>query len=61
METINRINTSAVSLRTQNWELINWMKIERYVKKLRQRIFRAEQLGNNRKVRKLQKFKYQHV
>jgi RNA-directed DNA polymerase len=31
------------------------MKIERYVKKLRQRIFRAEQLGNNRKVRKLQR------
>lgn len=55
METINRINTSAVSPRTQNWELINWMKIERYVKKLRQRIFRAEQLGNNRKVRKLQR------
>lgn len=46
---------SAVSPHTQNWETINWKKINEYVKKLRQRIFRAEQLGHKRKVRKLQR------
>lgn len=55
METINKLNTSAVSPQAQNWELINWRKIYAYVKKLRQRIFRAEQLGQKRKTRKLQR------
>jgi RNA-directed DNA polymerase len=45
MKTINKINTSAVSPHIQNWSLIDWKKIYEYVKKLRQRIFRAEQLG----------------
>lgn len=55
METINKFNTSAVSPHMQSWELINWKKIYAYVKKLRQRIFRAEQLGQKRKTRKLQR------
>lgn len=55
METINKINMSAVSPHMQSWEMINWKKINVYVKKLRQRIFRAEQLGQKRKVRKLQR------
>lgn len=55
METINKFNTSAVSPHIQSWEMIDWKKIYRYVKKLRQRIFRAEQLGQKRKVRKLQR------
>ncbi len=55
MKTINKFNTSAVSLHIQNWSLIDWKKINEYVKKLRQRIFRAEQLGMKRKVRKLQR------
>lgn len=55
MKTIKKFNTSAVSPRMQNWELLNWKKIYRYVKRLRQRIFRAEQLGQKRKVRKLQR------
>lgn len=46
---------SAVSPRVQDWEIIDWNKINEYVKKLRQRIFRAEQLGQKRKVRKLQR------
>jgi RNA-directed DNA polymerase len=46
---------SAVSLHTQSWETLNWKRINEYVKKLRQRIFRAEQLGLKRKVRKLQR------
>lgn len=55
METINKFNMSAVSPHIQNWELINWKKVYAYVKKLRQRIFRAEQLGQKRKIRKLQR------
>ena len=55
MKTINKFNMSAVSPQVQNWELINWKKIYAYVKKLRQRIFRAEQLGQERKLRKLQR------
>lgn len=55
MKTINKFNTSAVSPRIENWSLIDWNKIYEYVKKLRQRIFRAEQLGQKRKVRKLQR------
>lgn len=37
------------------WETINWSEINSYVKKLRQRIYSAEQLGKTRKVRKLQR------
>lgn len=55
MKTINKFNTSAVSPRIESWSLIDWKKIYEYVKKLRQRIFRAEQLGQKRKVRKLQR------
>ena len=55
MKTINKFDTSAVSPQVQNWDTINWKKICTYVKKLRQRIFRAEQLGLKRKIRKLQR------
>ena len=55
VSTINKFNTSAVSPHIKKWSLIDWNKIYEYVKKLRQRIFRAEQLGQKRKVRKLQR------
>ena len=55
LKTIKNFNTSAVSLHAQSWESLNWKRINEYVKKLRQRIFRAEQLGLKRKVRKLQR------
>jgi len=55
MKTINKFNTSAVSPHIQSWSIIDWKKIYAYVRKLRQRIFRAEQLGQKRKVRKLQR------
>lgn len=55
MKTINKFNTSAISPHVQSWETIDWKKIYGYVKKLRQRIFRAEQLGQKRKIRKLQR------
>lgn len=55
MKTNNKFNKSAVSPHVHSWEMINWNKIHVYVKKLRQRIFRAEQLGQKRKTRKLQR------
>ncbi|MCM3655517.1 group II intron reverse transcriptase/maturase [Metabacillus litoralis] len=38
-----------------NWNSVNWNEIQKYVTKLRQRIYRAEQLKQQRKVRKLQR------
>jgi RNA-directed DNA polymerase len=49
-----KTRVSAVSPRIE-WKSINWKEIIKYVKKLRQRIFRAEQIGQHRKVRKLQR------
>lgn len=40
---------------TTKWNSLNWLHIKRYVEKLQQRIYRAESLGNNRKVRELQR------
>ena len=39
----------------ENWSQINWRKISKAVRNLRQRIFLARKLGNWRKVRNLQK------
>ena len=55
METYIKFNKSAISPQVYDWNSINWKKIYKYVKKFRQRIFRAEQLGQTRKVRKLQR------
>ena len=38
-----------------NWKTINWKKANRTVRNLRQRIFRAAQEGNLKRVRSLQK------
>ncbi len=54
METYIKYNKSATAPQIYDWDSINWKKIYKYVKKLRQRIFHAEQLGQARKVRKLQ-------
>jgi RNA-directed DNA polymerase len=37
------------------WKLIDWLHVNRYVEKLQQRIYRAECLGDKRKVRNLQR------
>ncbi|WHH60972.1 group II intron reverse transcriptase/maturase [Petroclostridium sp. X23] len=37
------------------WKLIDWFHVNRYVEKLQQRIYRAECLGDKRKVRNLQR------
>ena len=37
------------------WKQINWVHVYSYVEKLQQRIYRAESLGDKRKVRELQR------
>lgn len=44
-----------VTTRTTPWTSINWRKAHKVVRNLRQRIFRASQAGNRKKVKALQK------
>lgn len=46
------------SKRLENWSQINWRKAIKVVKNLRHRIFRAQTLGNWRKLRRLQKLMF---
>jgi RNA-directed DNA polymerase len=46
---------SALSDTKKQWEQYDWKSIEEYVMKLQQRIYRAEKLGQKRKVRNLQR------
>ncbi|MFB2896639.1 group II intron reverse transcriptase/maturase [Aerosakkonemataceae cyanobacterium BLCC-F50] len=48
-----RINGTEDKLK--DWSQINWHRVKKAVRNLRQRIFRAKQLGNFRKLRNLQK------
>ena len=41
--------------RPTDWSAVNWQQAERAVRNLRQRIFRASQAGDLKKVRSLQK------
>jgi RNA-directed DNA polymerase len=41
--------------RLEDWNHINWKKVNKFVRNLRQRIFRARKLGDFRKLRSLQK------
>lgn len=41
--------------RLDDWSQINWRKVKKTVHNLRQRIFRARQLGNWKRLRSLQK------
>ncbi|BAZ71019.1 reverse transcriptase (plasmid) [Fischerella sp. NIES-4106] len=47
--------TNGLKKPLENWSQINWRKINKAVKNLRQRIFLARKLGNWRKLRNLQK------
>ena len=47
--------TNGLKKPLRDWSQINWRKINRTVKNLRQRIFLARKLGNWRKLRNLQK------
>jgi len=47
--------TNGLKKPLEDWSQINWRKINKAVKNLRQRIFLAKKLGNWRKLRNLQK------
>src|SRR4051794_10095266 len=42
-----------------DWNAVNWRRVEKSVRNLRQRIFRASKEGDHRKVRSLQKLMLQ--
>lgn len=54
MRKTSNYRKSTLPLNTQ-WKHIEWIRVNRYVEKLQQRIFRAECLGDSRKVRNLQR------
>jgi len=47
--------TNGLKKQLEDWSQINWRKVFKIVKNLRQRIFLARKLGNWRKLRSLQK------
>ncbi len=49
------MSTNGLKKQLEDWSQINWRKVNKLVKNLRQRIFRARKLGNFRKLRNLQK------
>ncbi|NJQ97017.1 MAG: group II intron reverse transcriptase/maturase [Hydrococcus sp. CSU_1_8] len=53
MQTV--MSTNGLKKQHEDWSQINWRKVNKAVKNLRQRIFRARELGNFRKLRNLQK------
>jgi RNA-directed DNA polymerase len=49
------MTTNGPKRRLESWNQINWRKVSKLVRNLRQRIYRARRLGNFRKLRSLQK------
>ncbi len=49
------MTTNGLKRRLEDWNQINWKKVNKFVRNLRQRIFRARRLGDFRKLRSLQK------
>jgi RNA-directed DNA polymerase len=49
------MTTNGLKRRLDNWNQVNWRKVNKAVRNLRQRIFRARKLGDFRKLRNLQK------
>ncbi|MEK0183040.1 reverse transcriptase N-terminal domain-containing protein [Microcoleus anatoxicus] len=49
------MTTNGLKKRIENWNQVNWRKVNKAVRNLRQRIFRARKLGDFRKLRSLQK------
>ena len=52
---VSAITTNGLKKQLENWNQINWKKVNKAVRNLRQRIFRARKLGDFRKLRNLQK------
>ncbi|MBE9188641.1 group II intron reverse transcriptase/maturase [Microcoleus sp. LEGE 07076] len=52
---MSSLATNRPKRQLEDWNQINWKKVNKFVRNLRQRIFRARKLGNYRKLRSLQK------
>jgi RNA-directed DNA polymerase len=52
---VSSLATNGLHRRLEDWNQINWKKVNKLVKNLRTRIFRARKLGDFRKLRSLQK------
>ncbi len=52
---VSVMTTNELKKQLENWNQINWRKVNKTVRNLRQRIFRARKLGDFRKLRNLQK------
>lgn len=52
---LNKFSRKSTTSLISDISQVEWIKIERYVEKLQQRIFNAESQGNHRKVRELQR------
>lgn len=52
---VSNTTTNGLKRRLEDWNQINWRKVNKLVRNLRQRIFRARKLGDFRKLRSLQK------
>jgi RNA-directed DNA polymerase len=55
------LNLATVTKEQTDWNSINWKKANRNVRNLRQRIFRATQENDLKKVRSLQKLMLRRV
>ena len=52
---VSAMTTNGLKKQLENWNQINWKKVNKAVRNLRQRIFRARKLGDFSKLRNLQK------
>ncbi len=52
---VSSLATNGPKKRLEDWNQINWKKVNKLVRNLRTRIFRARKLGDFRKLRSLQK------
>jgi RNA-directed DNA polymerase len=55
LDTAMQMTVNGQRRQLENWNQINWRQVKKAVRNLRQRIFRAKQLGNFRRLRSLQK------
>jgi RNA-directed DNA polymerase len=48
---VSAMTTNGLKKRLEKWNQVNWRKVNKAVRNLRQRIFRARKLGDFRKLR----------
>ncbi len=52
---VSAMTTNGLKKQLEDWNQVNWRKVNKAVRNLRQRIFRARKLGDFCKLRSLQK------